>query len=154
VPSASKDFFCGALDSGCTDPRRPLRVYGPPDFTTKGNSSNPDVPGFPFSISFDAQNHLLVTVDGYGNPQGKRAFFYKNPVPTCTVTTGCAVPPSKIFPLTAGQPADSSFDPDGNLVVLDHTWNRVLYHAATDRGAQRQARAQVHPAREPACAYD
>ena len=78
---------------------------------------------------------MLLTGDGYGNPQGKRGFFYKTPLPSCTNPAGCAVAPSIVFPLTASQPADSSFDPDGNLVILDHTWNRVLFHAASDVAA-------------------
>jgi hypothetical protein len=137
VPSASKDFFCGAIDSGCTDPRKALRVYGPPNLSTRGAGEGgpTDIPNIPFSISFDVQNRMILTGDGYGNPQGKRAFFYRNPVPSCTIAAGCAVAPTSIFPLTAAQPADSSFDPDGNLIVLDHTWNRVLFHAAVDVSA-------------------
>lgn len=137
VPHASKDFFCGALDAGCTDPRKPLRVYGPGNLTTRGSGEGgaDNIPNIPFSVSFNAQNHMLLTSDGYGNPQGKRAFFYKNPLPSCGNSAGCAVAPSSIFPLTASQAADSSFDPDGNLVILDHTWNRVLYHTAADVSA-------------------
>ncbi len=134
VPHASKDFFCGAVDAGCTDPRKPLRVYGPANMTTKGDrwGTNPDIPNIPFSISFDAQNRMLLTVDGYANPQGKRAWFYKNPLPSCTNPAGCAVAPSAVFPLIAAQAADSSFDPDGNLVILDHTWSRTQYWAGAD----------------------
>jgi hypothetical protein len=73
-----------------------------------------------------------MTVDGYGNPQGNRVFFYASPVPTCTASGGCAVAPTKIFPMTASQATDSSWDADGNLVVADQTWTRVLFFAGAD----------------------
>jgi hypothetical protein len=133
VPASNQDFFCGVADAGCTTPRRAKRVYGPADFTSLDMNENgpTDTPNTPISVSFDAQNHMLMTVDGYGNPQGKRVFFYKDPVPTCS-SSGCAVASTKIFPMLSSQPTDSYWDPSGNVVVMDQTWTRVLFFAGAD----------------------
>jgi hypothetical protein len=75
---------------------------------------------------------MMLTVDGYGNPQNKRVFFYANPVPTCSNSAGCAVSPTKILPLPTAQPTDAAFDLDSNLVIVDQTWTRAVFYAGTD----------------------
>jgi sugar lactone lactonase YvrE len=142
LPAAGQDFFCGVMDSGCTTYRRPTRVYGPADFVHKDQSEGgpTNTPNTPISVAFDASNHMMMTVDGYGNPLDKRVFFYANPVPTCgNPSAGCAVGPTKILPLPAAQPTDAAFDPDGNLVVSDQTWPRVTFFAGADVAAWMSA---------------
>jgi len=92
----------------------------------------PGQPTFPFAVAFDAQNRMILTVDAYGNTFDERVYYYANPVPTCNQQGGCAVPARAIFGSTNAQPASVSFDSAGNLAVLDHTWNRVLYYKAAD----------------------
>jgi hypothetical protein len=45
------------------------------------------------------------------------------------------VSPTAIFPGTHAQPASVAFDSAGNLAILDHTWNRVLFYKAGDVSA-------------------
>jgi sugar lactone lactonase YvrE len=134
LPAQNQDFFCGVLDSGCTTYRRPTRVYGPADFTHKDQSEGgpTNTPNTPISVAFDSNNHMMMVVDGYGNPLGKRVFFYSNPVPSCTLISGCPVSPSKILPFAAAQPTDVEFDPDGNMIIMDQTWTRVGFFASSD----------------------
>jgi len=146
---AAHPFFCGVMDSTyddtpeeqadparqtCGTPRPARRVYGPSNFTTFEPQSpvGPGQPTFPFAVAFDAQNRMILTVDAYGNTFDERVYYYANPVPTCNQQGGCAVPARAIFGSTNAQPASVSFDSAGNLAVLDHTWNRVLYYKAAD----------------------
>jgi len=119
IPHPQKNFFKQGE-------RIPKRVYGGSGFeaTDKNRYRGPDNPFTPISISFTNDNQMLLTADGYGNPYLKRVFWYDNPLPDCE--TPCRVVPSRILPLPVAQPRESSWDKDGNVVLLDHTWNRVL----------------------------
>ena len=83
-------------------------------------------------MTFDAQNRMILSVDAYGNLFNERVYYYANPVPTCNQSGGCFVPATAIFPSSNSQAASVSFDATGNLAVLDHTWNRVLFYKGAD----------------------
>jgi hypothetical protein len=145
---AAHPFFCGVMDATyddtpaeladparqtCGTPRPARRVYGPPNFTSpEWNTAVAGQPTFPFAVTFDAQNRMILSVDAYGNLYNERVYYYANPVPTCNQSGGCAVPATAIFGSTHAQPASVSFDSSGNLAILDHTWNRVLFYKAAD----------------------
>lgn len=150
TPDATHPFFCGKQDSlyddtaaeladpsrsTCGTPRAARRVYGPENFTTPEPSPlsrRAGFPTFPFAVTFDAQNRMILSVDAYGNVATERVYYYSNPVPACNSADGCAVTPTAIFPGTHSQPASVSFDNAGNLAILDHTWNRILFYRAAD----------------------
>lgn len=156
VPDATRDFFCDALSPTCTYARAPKRVYvagspsiGYPD-TSKSvlerRGSGPicpqdgcfwvnngdDAPNIPIHVNFDANNRMIMVMDGYGNPNNKRVFYYANPLPTCSDPKGCFVPHTKVFPAINSQPQDVAFDANNNLAILDHTWNRILFYKSSD----------------------
>jgi hypothetical protein len=124
TPDPTKDFFAQGE-------RVPKRVYAKADFVSKTNgSTSSHLPNTPISISFKSDNSMLMTVDAYGNVQNERIYLYNDPVPTCE--SPCAVAPDDMGTLTTSQPSDSSWDSQDNLIVLDHTWNRVLYFSAPE----------------------
>jgi hypothetical protein len=151
IVDAAHPFFCGSMDSTyddtpaeqndparstCGTARKPRRLYGPDSFTApEPQTVRPGKPTYPFAVAFDAQNRMILSTDAYGNLNTERVYYYANPVPTCTVSGGCVVSPTAIFPATNGQPASVAFDAAGNLALLDHTWNRVLFYKAADMTA-------------------
>lgn len=125
----------------------PKRVYGQSGFSgsaiNRANSEKDKYiasgkPNIPFSVSFTSDNKMLMTVDGYGNPNSERIFLLSNPLPSClspcridinfSVLNPGTRPENSayIIPISAAQPADSSWDNRGNAVIIDHTWNRIL----------------------------
>ncbi len=117
MPDPSRNFF----NQG---ERVPKRVYASPNFTAKDGLPSGS-PHTPISVAFSPQNKMLMVVDAYGNYQNQRVFLYDMPLPACS--TQCSVPHSSVIPLTVSQASDASYDREGNLVILDHTWNRTLY---------------------------
>lgn len=134
VPNPSKNFF--ANDD--SDRRYPKRVYGGSGFQGNKNSyvdCSGNKPNTPIGVSF-YNGKMLVTADAYGvsrdkcggvigNPLGKRVFLYNNPLPDCP--TSCRVESSSVIPIAGAQLSNPTWDNDGNLIILDHTWNRVLF---------------------------
>jgi hypothetical protein len=112
LPGAT-DFFCGALDSGCTTARRPTRYFVAGNPATgaypiagvqigqmKGyNGTTPydwpagqplpivnngdNAPNVPIGVAFDGSGHMMMVLDGYENSDTHRVFYYANPLPTC-----------------------------------------------------------------------
>lgn len=121
VPSPTTNFFADGEKTA-------KRVYGPPNFTTKSATTPDTQPHIPMGMTFNSNNKMLVVADAYGNPSQKRVFGYNNPL-TCTnpATAPCSVAATSVFPVVGSQLAHPSFDKDGNLAILDHTWNRLLY---------------------------
>jgi hypothetical protein len=76
-------------------------------------------------MAFDSQNRMLLLCDSYGNPQGQRAFVYGTP------HLGLAPQPSHVLTTLFGQAAVACFDPQDNLVIQDHTWNRFLFYTGS-----------------------
>lgn len=79
------------------------------------------------NIAFDPQNRLLLLAESYGNPQYQRVYLYppdhanqSNPQPSHTI------------PIATGQAASAAYyQDDSHFVLLDHTWNRVLFISFT-----------------------
>lgn len=92
------------------------RVYAKPNFETRRCQGGQ--PCNPTWVAFDSQNHMVMTVDGYGDHQYQRVFVYLNPLESQE--------PDYIFPFAFGQAAVAQFDSLDNLVLQDHTWNRIL----------------------------
>ena len=79
-------------------------------------------PCFPVYVSFDINNKMVMSSCSYGNPQYKRAWVYLDPLNKQT--------PDMPIPFEFGQAGASQFDPYGNLVFQDHTWNRIIVFEA------------------------
>jgi hypothetical protein len=80
-----------------------------------------DTPFSPVCVAFNSRNEMVIGNDGgYRYPE-KRAlrqlYLYKNPL---TKTT-----PDAWIELPMGAPGEITFDSQDNLIVQDHTWNRV-----------------------------
>lgn len=71
----------------------------------------------PIAVSFDAQNRLILSVDSYENAQYHRLFIYDDPLASQT--------PDSVVNFPLGQAAPTLVD-GRDLLVQDHTWNRVM----------------------------
>lgn len=100
-------------------------VFGKPDFTTDRNYYDAHRPRIPTSVAFDASNHMYMTCGSYGNDQGERIFYYPTP------HIGTTPQPTEVVDAYVGQAAHASCVGD-QLVIQDHTWNRVLFYAPDD----------------------
>lgn len=123
VPDPVKVFF-GDGEKGAK------RVYGSSGFVKEEKNVYVDnvartKPVTPISVTFTERNQMVMTVDGYGNDFGKRVFWYENPVPECVGR--CRVEPDGIRSIAGGQMGSAWWDGGGNLLILDQTWNRVLW---------------------------
>ncbi|MFA5828311.1 MAG: hypothetical protein WC841_03050 [Candidatus Shapirobacteria bacterium] len=119
IPDPNKVFFAQGE-------RVPKRVYGGSDFTHKNDyKSSGSIPYTPIGVAFSRDNKMVMVTDGYGNDYQKRSYLFDNPLPACSQP--CRVDASRVIPIPGSQLSSPSFDKDGNLVVLDHTWNRVLF---------------------------
>lgn len=116
IPSPQLTWPTGEIEA--------VRVYGKASFHTVACSpSVEEEPCTPRFISFEpVTNRMLLSADGYGNPQHYRLFLYDDPAPEGV----SAVPPSGVVPLPFAQAADSAWDEAGRVVILDHTWNRAV----------------------------
>lgn len=129
----------------------PRRIYGASGFSgsardrsrsEKNRYSRDKYPNFPFSVSFTPDNQMLVIAEAYGNPNYERIYLVSNPLLTCpsgekrchvdiefeTLKPGSSPKPKTnyLIPFSIASPVASSFDKEGNLAIIDHTWNRIL----------------------------
>lgn len=96
---------------------------GPCAYNTTG------MPGSPVSLAFNSNNQMVVGNDGYyGNPQERQLrqlWFYNDPIKKQV--------PDGYIELPMGAPGEIAFDDHDNLIVQDHTWNRVwIINTKTD----------------------
>jgi len=127
VPDSEKIFFADGEKTA-------KRVYGGSDFTRHNfyTRYGDNIPKTPLSVSF-SNNKMFMSVDGYGNPALKRLFVFGDYLPSADeLLPSRYVQSWGAIPVRGAQLAETSFDNSGNLAILDHTWNRVLYfsHAA------------------------
>lgn len=79
------------------------------------------------NIAFDSQNRLLLLAESYGSPQYQRVYLYPS-----DHAAQSAPQPSHIIPIATGQAASAAYyRDDSRFVLLDHTWNRVLFVSFT-----------------------
>lgn len=97
-------------------------VFGKPDMTRSRTYYEAHRPHIPTAVAFDKDNQMYLSVCSYGNPQGERIFFYPTP------HIGLAPEPTEVVDAVVGQAAHLSMLGD-QLVIQDHTWNRVLFYA-------------------------
>jgi len=122
IPHPSKNFFA----NNDPDRRYPKRVYGGSGFQGDKNAYRAgDKPFTPMGVGFNKNNQMIITADGYGNLLNKRVFKYDNPLPVCN--SPCRVEPNLTIPVAGAQLSNPTFDSEDNLIILDHTWNRVLF---------------------------
>lgn len=80
-----------------------------------------DHPFSPVSVAFSKNNEMVIGNDGYYRDPKLRAvrqlYLYRKPLEKLT--------PDAIIELPLGAAAEMQFDDDDNLVVMDHTWNKV-----------------------------
>ncbi len=80
-----------------------------------------DKPFSPVSVAFSKDNEMVVGNDGYYRDPKRRAvrqlYLYRKPLEKAT--------PDAVIELPLGAAAEMGFDDEDNLVVLDHTWNKV-----------------------------
>lgn len=107
----------------------PARVYGADTFTERGGGHPDDQLDTPIGLAFDADNRMIVVADAYANTAHHRVFAYGDPLPSCAP---CSVAADAVLPVAVSQASDAAFDSAGNLLVLDHTWARILLLAADD----------------------
>ncbi len=92
------------------------RVFAKRNFETR--SCTDWMPCNPTWVAFDSLNRMVMTFDGYGSKQYQRVLLYLNPLEDQE--------PSYTVPLPFAQAAVAQFDSLDNLVLQDHTWNRLL----------------------------
>jgi len=102
------------------------KVFNQPNLTTQANMNNcaysrTDGPGSPVSIAFNSKNEMVVGNDGYygilSERHLKQLWLYETPLTKQT--------PDKIINVPLGASGELVFDSQDNLVVQDHTWNKV-----------------------------
>lgn len=80
-----------------------------------------DTPFSPVSVAFNSRNEMVIGNDGYHRDPQKRLirqlYLYRTPYSRSL--------PDAVIELPMGTPAELVFDADDNLIVQDHTWNRV-----------------------------
>jgi hypothetical protein len=73
------------------------------------------------SVAFSSKNEMVIGNDGYYRDGKLRAlrqlFLYRKPLEKAT--------PDAIIELPLGAAGEMKFDDADNLVVMDHTWNKV-----------------------------
>ena len=90
-----------------------------------------DIPFSPVSVAFSKDNEMVVGNDGYYRDPARRAirqlYLYRRPLEKVT--------PDAIIELPLGAAGEMQFDGDDNLIIMDHTWNKVWiinYHRDPD----------------------
>jgi len=95
------------------------------NFTVRDNTitniGGTGMPATPIYVAFNSKNEMLLTVCSYGNAQGQRIFLYPTP------HIGTTPYPTYVIKPFMGQGAFASFLTDTDVMVQDHTWNRVLF---------------------------
>lgn len=80
-----------------------------------------DSPFSPVSVAFSKNNEMVVGNDGYYRDPKLRIirqlYLYRDPLKKTT--------PDAVIELPLGAPAEMHFDDEDNLIVMDHTWNKV-----------------------------
>jgi hypothetical protein len=80
-----------------------------------------DHPHSPVCVAFNSRNEMVIGNDGYYRDHTLRhvrqLFLYRRPLEKHT--------PDAIITLPLGAPGEICFDEDDNLIVQDHTWNKV-----------------------------
>jgi hypothetical protein len=80
-----------------------------------------DHPFSPVSVVLNKKNEMVIGNDGYYRDGKKRTvrqlYVYRKPLEKAT--------PDAVIELPLGAAAERWFDDHDNLVVLDHTWNKV-----------------------------
>lgn len=80
-----------------------------------------DTPFSPVSVAFNSRNEMVIGNDGYHRDAQKRLvrqlYLYRTPYAQTL--------PDAVIELPMGSPGEIAFDPQDNLIVQDHTWNRV-----------------------------
>lgn len=75
----------------------------------------------PVCVALNSRNELVIGNDGYFNDGPTRMvnqlYLYRHPLTKPT--------PDAVIALPLGAPGEVSFDADDNLIVQDHTWNRL-----------------------------
>jgi len=75
----------------------------------------------PVSLAINSRNELVIGNDGYFTDDRSRLknqlYLYRNPLEKPT--------PDAVIELPLGAPGEMLFDQDDNLIVQDHTWNRI-----------------------------
>jgi len=72
-------------------------------------------------VTFNSENHMVLLADSFGNAQNERAYLYYTP------HEGGNPQPGRLIEYPFGQAAYAQFDEDDNLIIQDHTWNRLLF---------------------------
>jgi len=78
-------------------------------------------PVSPNWVTFNSENHMVLLADSFGNAQNERAYLYYTP------HEGTSPQPGRLIEYPFGQAAYAHFDEDDNLIIQDHTWNRILF---------------------------
>jgi hypothetical protein len=80
-----------------------------------------DAPFSPVAVAFNSRNEMVIANDGYyRDPQNRlirQLYLYRTPMTKST--------PDAVIELPMGAPGEIHFDAGDNLVVQDHTWNKV-----------------------------
>jgi hypothetical protein len=78
-------------------------------------------PHSPVSLAINSRNELIIGNDGYFNDPRTRLvnqlYLYRKPLEKPT--------PDAVIELPLGAPGEMLFDPNDNLIIQDHTWNRL-----------------------------
>jgi len=78
-------------------------------------------PTSPVCVAINSRNELVIGNDGYfGNARTRmlnQLYLYRSPLTKPT--------PDAVIELPLGAPGEISFDEDDNLIVQDHSWNRL-----------------------------
>jgi hypothetical protein len=107
--------------------------------SSRACSNRPQAPGHPVTIAFDHDNHLVLANDGTSDGSKrdralKQLWFYKDPLakwvrhPHDAALNGRFVQqqmPDAAIRLPMGVPGEMAFDSMDNLLIQDHTWEKV-----------------------------
>jgi DNA-binding beta-propeller fold protein YncE len=80
-----------------------------------------DRPHSPVSVAFNSRNEMVVGNDGYYlDPRTRhitQLYLYRTPLAKQT--------PDAVIEFPVGTPGELSFDKNDNLIIQDHTWNKL-----------------------------
>jgi hypothetical protein len=82
---------------------------------------DPVGPHSPVSVAFNSRNEMVVGNDGYYRDPRTRhlnqLYLYRSPLTKPT--------PDAVIEFPMGTPGELSFDEEDNLIIQDHTWNKI-----------------------------
>lgn len=96
-------------------------VYVRKGFTTNGYWSDKE-PMSVANIDFDSRNRMLLTVEAYNSKYRKMVFVY--PANHADKVTPR---PEYVVPIVGSQIGYGLFWKDDEIILQDHTWNRVMF---------------------------